>query len=329
MRSSTSHSKSHLPGLALGLLAVAILALVLSAWYSLRLNPEMRFFRHLCTVKLAWARAMDTNAVKAVFLGGSSCGTSIDPDRLQRQHNLPSVNFGLGASMGPLVLSRAGLSVTRPGDTLVVALEPELLAGAAEPTPFAAQVSLASGHPEWLEPLPDFPNHSLVRAAVALRPGGWHIFTLVGKVVMGRSLYRYATNEVHASGWHEVKSRMPVSPRGSLAEVSPDGHALLASLRQWAGSHSNSICYSLPVFYEQPAAAESRRKANARWLISVIEHMPVLKDPRLGVDTNQMHFADTALHPTRAGAHQRTDELAAQLKAQSFWTAAELERIAD
>lgn len=38
-------------------------------------------------------------------------------------------------------------------------------------------------------------------ALLALRPGGYHVFTLLGKLVQGRPLYRYNTAEVRPSGF--------------------------------------------------------------------------------------------------------------------------------
>ena len=75
---------------------------------------------------------------KLVIYGGSSCLFGIDAERLLHTHQMPAVNLGRGAGMGASVLTLAALQYTRPGDTLVAALEPSLLTGSLEPPRSAA-----------------------------------------------------------------------------------------------------------------------------------------------------------------------------------------------
>lgn len=326
MPSSTLHS-NRVPRLAALLLAVALGVLILAGLYSVCGNPEVRFLHHLWSVKSRWAQAMSTNATRVIFFGGSSCGTAVDPERMLAGHGVPAVNMGFGAALGPAVLSRAAMSLTRPGDTLVIALEPELLGASAEPMPLGAQFSVAVGHPDWFQSIPGTPPCRPAHAALHLRPGGWHVFTMIGKIVWGLPLYRYSPEEVHPGGWHEVRTRLPVTDGPPWPALSPDGRTLLRYLKRWADDQRVQIFYSLPVRFAEASSAPAARKASAQWLLTVIDHVPVLKDPALGVDTNRSDFADMHLHLNRAGAHDRTDQLARQLRSRSVWTAAELQAI--
>jgi hypothetical protein len=326
MHSSTSHSR---PRLALKLALVALLAWAGSVAYSLRVNPEVRFFRAALDAKHAWASRIDAQRTnKTVFFGGSSCGTSIDPERLLARHGLPAVNYGFGAGMGATVLARCALSATRQGDTLVVALEPGLLSDTAEVPSLGAQFSAAAGHLEWVKSFPGQPEQPPARGVVNLRPGGRHTFTLLGKLIQGKPLYRYSVREIHPGGWHEVLARGPISPVTAPDEISPDGRALLRALRHWGETNRVRVLCSLPLNFCPDSMRDDQARARARWLITVTEFLPVLRDPDFGLNNRIEWFADMHLHPTREGAAHRTDSVAAQLKSGATWSREELQRLA-
>ncbi len=325
MPSSTSHSKRRVPRLALGLLAVAVGAWALSALYMVRLNPELRFISAMVQTNRAWTASMDAaHSNKVVVYGGSSCATSIDPERLLEQHHLPSVNFGFAAGIGAPILTRAALSVTRPGDTLVIALEPDLLHESGPPPALGVQFAMLAGRLDWLREFPGQPHVSPARVPVDLRPGGRHAFTLLVKLITGKKLYRYDLDELHPGGWQEIRSRFPMTAVEPPSGMSPQGKALLVALREWGRTNRVQVLYSQPRGYVEPAQEARFRSLNARWLLSVAEVLPVLKDRALGTDSDADHFADMNWHPNRVGAGQRTDELARALKAREFWTAEEL-----
>jgi len=74
----------------------------------------------------------------------------------------------------------------------VAALEPALLTQPLETTAFGIQFSFAVGHPEWVEaPALEGRRRSRVSALLTLRPGSYHTFTLLGKLLGGKPLYRY------------------------------------------------------------------------------------------------------------------------------------------
>ena len=94
-------SRDQVPWVALRLLTVAVLAWASSAAYALYLNPEIAFFKHGARLKHAWAEKLNREYTrKVVVFGGSSCGVSIDGERMLDHHGLPTVNMGLGAGMG-------------------------------------------------------------------------------------------------------------------------------------------------------------------------------------------------------------------------------------
>ncbi len=200
MRSSTLPSSATIPSFAVLLLAVAMASLGLSAFYTLRLNPELNYFRGTDRVKTAWADKMTREyGTKLVVYGGSSCEFGIDTERLLRKHQMPAVNLGRGAGMGASILTQAALQHARPGDTLVAAVEQSLFNESLEPPSLGVQFSVATGHPEWVTH-PAVGTNSLPWLSVLLnlRPGGYHALTMLGKVAGGKPLFRYQISDVPA-----------------------------------------------------------------------------------------------------------------------------------
>src|SRR5689334_1425237 len=148
MASSTLHSRPRWPRRALGLLAVAVALWGACAAYTLRVNPEIQFYRSGHEKKQQWLAQLRAEfPTNILVLGGSSCATSIQGSRLRSQHGLPVANLGLGAGMGTTVLTHYALDVLRPGDTLIVALEPGMLISPVEMEPLGVQFALAIGQP--------------------------------------------------------------------------------------------------------------------------------------------------------------------------------------
>ena len=328
MASSTSPSNPAVPWLAVRLLGVALAAWVVGAIYTLRVNPEIAFFRRGHAVKQSWAKTLEPQPPpKIVVFGGSSCATSVDGERLLREHGLPVLNLGLGAGMGAKVLTRYALPVLRPGDTLIMAMESDLMTGPLTIPTLGVQFSLATGQWNLLRD-PDRVDWST--SLLSLRPGGYHGFTLLGKILLRQPLYRYSPDEFHASGWHEVVVKRPIpDPVASASRLSEDMKVWLIFIRDFCAQRGVRVAYTLPWGYCPPEQLAAYHRDNARFLQQVAEFLPVLKEPSLGAHSVREHYADTSLHLTATGAALRTDELARQIKAWSTWSPAELaQRIA-
>ncbi len=329
---STSPFSRRVPWFVVQLLAVALLTGMATAFYTLRLNPEVNYLRGSDRIKRAWARKMTLeHGAKTILFGGSSCEFSIDPEQLLERHGLPAVNLGRNAGLGASVLIEATLIETRPKDTLVMAIEPTLLTGPAEIPMLGVQFSFALGHPEWvLTPRFGGPRKSWPAALLALRPGGYHVFTLLGKLVQGRPLYRYNTAEVRPTGFHQTPVRTPLTSLTSHAgHLAPDARVLLEALAQWCRSNQVALCYSLPWRYTPTNAVPAYQRLNAGLLCEIAEYCPVLRDEQLGAHVVLGHFADTEFHLNEPGASLRTSQLGDQLKSGRFWTRDELRQRAE
>jgi hypothetical protein len=318
------------PRVGLLLLITAVVTWSAGAVYSLKGNPEIRFFKAAAQIKQVWAQKITTeHGAKVVFFGGSSCTFSVDPERLLKRHSLPAVNAGLGAGMGLRVLTRFALAQVADGDTLIMAMEPTILKEPIEDTMLGAQISYALHHPEWLargRSVDSSTDVPWVSSALMLRPGGYHVFTLLGKALSRKPLYRYHASDFNTAGWQQTVVRIPLLPWTAEDQpISDPVRNYLVALRQWCEAHHVKIAYSLPWTYtDQEHQAELRRN-NLRFLRQVATILPVLADPRLGIDMVKEHFADTVWHLAGVAAQTRTDELADQVKSWKVWSAGDLD----
>lgn len=320
-----------MPALALRLVIVGTIAWAASAAYTLAWNPEVAFFKHGAAVKAAWVQKLDAAGKgKIVVCGGSSCTVTIDGERLLSKHGLPVANLGLGAGMGAKALVQFARQQVRGGDTLVVALEPRLLTEPLSTPGLGLQFAWATYNRELLSlALRESSSFTGISALLALRPGGYHVFTLLGKIASGQPLYRYAPSDFNVSGWQSVSVKRDISgPPERGARLSREAVGLLTELKTWCTAHGVRVAYALPWGYCPSDQADAFRAANADYLRQVAEILPVLQDKTLGVNTDREAYADTYWHLTPPAAAQRTDAFAEQLKSWALWEPAALDRLA-
>lgn len=328
MTLSTSHSEKRVPALAVKLLLVAVGVWTMCAAYTVWLNPEVRFYTKLSAVQDAWSLKMDRDYTnKVVIYGGSSCTFSIDGDQLLRDYNLPTVNRGLAAGFGLKIPTLHALKDLKRGDTLVVALEPGQLTVTTEPTALATQFSYAVGHSDWAtRDALEMPSIGRVSSLLALRPGSYHLFTLIGKLLQGRPLYRYTVADARPNGWMVTEVRMPIEgPPGHGDRFSDDVLRFLPALRDWCEERGVRVAYSLPWAYCPEDKVEAFRRQNAETLLKIAAFIPVLKDTSFGANPDTALFADTGWHLTERASHLRTDSLGRALTDWDVWSREELE----
>lgn len=296
-----------MPRLAVRLLAAAATTWMACAAYTLHVNPEVGFFRAVHRAKLAWEPQVGpTNRI--LFVAGSSCMTSIDPVHLEKEHGIHALNLGLGAGMGPRFLARYALDRAHAGDRLLLSFEQGLLTGPVGWESLGVQFAVAIGRADLLEG-PDGPG--IGSALLTLRPGGYHVFTLLGKLALRQPLYRYQASEVRPGGWHAVSVRRPVESGRVLPEsLSPQSRQWLRELKAECDRRGVLVAYTPPWLHGSPGDAPGMRESSLRFLADMETILPVLRDEELGVHTEAGDYADTVAHPTPEGAAINTDRVA-------------------
>jgi len=330
MASSILPFKTRFPVLAAALLLTALTAWLACGFYSVELSPDVTLFKQEAALKDRWAEKMTREfGAKVLVYGGSSCTFSIDGERLMNRFHLPVVNYGYGAELGPLVLTESVMDHVRPGDTLIMALEPNLLTDPFDPPAAGVKFAFAEHHPRWvLHPAFSGPADDWFHALAALRPGSYHTFTLLGKIAGRRPLMRYSITDFNPSGFAQTKVRVKITgPPGNGPELSADARAMLQHLRTWCDQRQVRLAYSLPWGCTPPEAKAAFQRSNIDFLLQINAFIPVLKDPQLGADTDPDHYADTVWHLSGTGSALRTDALGAEIKNWDLWTEAELRRL--
>ena len=329
MPSSTLPSNSRPGGVVWRLLTVALAGWLGCVAYTLYLDPEVRLWLGAARIKQAWAEKMAReHKSKVLVYGGSSCAFSINGQRILEEQGPPVVNMGPGAGFGARFLTRWAISEARPDDTLIVALEPDLLGGDLADTTAAVHLSYALYQPGLLRDLDNSSTLSLASQLLMLRPDGNHIVTLVAKIAGGKPLFRYRTEDINPSGWMQTAVRSPADSPGPAAALSAPGCRLLKDLAAWCRQRNVRLAYSIPWEFAKPGDQVSFQKQNAAFLSQVAELMPVLKDPALGVCTNRGYYADTGWHLTPAASNLRSDSLGRQIREWNTWSRAELQALA-
>jgi hypothetical protein len=311
------------------LLGIAFVTWVACVAYTFNYDPGIVFWKQAVRIKQAWAQKMTReHGAKILVYGGSSCSFSIDGESLLEKHGLPVVNMGLEAGDGAKMLTQWALSETRPGDTLIVALEPGLLTRASEESSSAVQLSYAMGKPDWIKNIDGSPYPGLVSSLLMLRPGALTLCIHVGKILRGDPGYRYKIKNVHPSGWIQTDVRDARPDQISTPqEISPAMQHYLQALSDWCKIRHVRLAYSLPWLYVTPAHLSDFQKDNLSFLIRVSNYMPVLKDPVLGACSTPEYFADTAWHLTGQGAQVRNEAFARQIQTWDVWSKSELEKM--
>ena len=307
---------------------VAAGAWLFSAFYTLHWNPEIKVFKHAAEVKIAWSKYLDEQYTnKFVVFGGSSSTFSVDAGYALRECHVPIANLALGAGLGAKVLSRFALEELRPGDTAVMMMEPGLFASDLDPPQLGTQLSIAIGKPHHAHPS----RRIIVNERLpwrnyfaALRPGGYHFFTLLGKWVRRQPLYRYAPADFDHSGHQQTSVRRAVTPPGTMVTLSPDAREWLLELKSHCEEQGIYLIYALPWAYCPPELTAKFQRENAAFLLQMSEFMTVLREDRLGAYSTTEHFADTSFHLNKEGAAIRTSELCRALSINYFWRQDEL-----
>jgi hypothetical protein len=326
MALSTSHSnrRALVPGWTLVVVATAALTWAAGAAYTLWFNPEIQFYRGGHARKQTWlAHLRASYRTNILVCGGSSCATSIQGRRLVEQHGLPVVNLGLAAGMGTPVLTHYAMDLVRPGDTLIVALEPGMLTNPIEPEPFGVQFAIAVHRPQLtrFNDRIDWPG-----ALASLRPGSYHAFTLGAKILLRQPLYRYAQDDFKDDGWQEIRLARSFEPvTVKPLKLAATSASWLAGMRAHCDRKHVRLALTIPWVYCSPTNVTAFQRSNLDFLRDVCAVMPVLREASLGAHCVREHFGDTVVHTTPAGAALRTDELAEAIKHWNLWTIPEID----
>jgi len=311
------------PRLTLILLMTALGAWGTGALYTWFVDPEMKFWAAAARQKLDWVEMMRAKHGYVIgIVGGSTTTFGIDAEYIEAEYGLPVANLGLHFGMGPACVG-FGLCALKEGDVLVLSLEPAMLVGEKPgATPIGTKLGLLLGRPEmngWAD------GHSIfskIQSLGRIQPGGYHVATMVGKLVLGQPLYRYKVDDMRPGGLQTTSKRtfstngISVAPQKDTMALSTSGEAFLERIATEAEKRGVRVLYLLPWSYCAPELAVQRREVNETFLEAVSRRVPTLLEQSLGVHETITDFSDSAQHLTADAARMRSRSLAEALRDQ-------------
>jgi hypothetical protein len=306
------------PRLSLLLLTTAIVAWSAGAMYTWFADPEMKFWAAAAKQKLDWVEKMrEKHGYVIGVVGGSTTMFGIDAEYIEREHGLPITNLGLHVGMGPAALIGIGLSSLRRGDTLVLSLEPGILTEEyAETSKLGSKLSFILGKPEMLTLGEHGGNLPAIKSLADLSPGGYHVMTMLGKLVMRMPPYRYSIENLRPGGLQVTEERrdfttsMDLSNPSGKRHISKQGVEILNAAVSAANARGIDVVYALPWSYWPVETADERRAANALFTDAVAQIVPVLCEQSWGVHSELADFSDSGQHLTADASMVRSASLA-------------------
>ncbi|HEX4140418.1 MAG TPA: hypothetical protein VHY09_08730 [Candidatus Methylacidiphilales bacterium] len=293
-------------------LATMVAAWLACAFYTFEFDPELGTIHYVYRQKLAFARQLDQSPTpKMVFAGGSSCAHQINTELLNGTYRLPSVNLGQNAGLGFYVNTAIGISQVRPGDSLVLAIEPSTFADATI-TKLGYEFTATTRVPKLRAGLAILGANFTRREEInAMRPGLYHLVTLMAKIALRQPLDRMKPTDLKPDGYEDVTDRRNlVGLQAGPVELPPATQQALRQLVTWAAQNHVRVAYLMPWGYYHPGDEAKARIYNREFLLKMASIMPVLRDEKLGVWDRVQDFADTEVHLDPDGAARRTEYLA-------------------
>lgn len=300
------------------IIAAALLAYGLGVWLTVAANPEVEFWSEVVERRdrdLEAVRAANPATRMLLFTGGSSCAFSIDPRVIEAQCGLPAVNLGLPASTGRSYILHQALVRARPGDILVVCLEPDFLAypdQEGSPSKLGLALALKQGEVHGAAGWDTFDTRVTPGQFLSLtRPGGRYLMTLAGRTLTGKG-YRYMVDGID---YHGLIRTDLVNPNPewpgipTSTQLDPVARQFLKAFIATATDRGVQVVYSMPWQLNHPDHAGASRAAKQALLLEISDLMPVIDDGYAGVSSNQDHFSDSLLHLSRTGVQLRTAAL--------------------
>jgi hypothetical protein len=303
------------------LLAV-IFSFVSGAWVMISANPEVSFWLDVANKRdreLKRWRAQDPGKPCIIFAGGSSCAFSVRPDIIQASTGLKTFNYGAAAGSGSKFLIDQALQRCRKDDFLVIALEPHFLVQDCrnKPTQLGISLAVAKGSPNLAVGGATFDSQvSPIEFCNFLRPGARYSATWTAKALRGDMSYRYSADNYREGGWLETDYSKGTIVSGGLLppqRLTKAGEEILKTATLSARSRGIKVAYSLPWLLSDPHHENANRENNRNLIHQVMQILPVLDDPAMGVASLPNLYSDTEYHLNAVGAKKRSEILASAL----------------
>ncbi len=302
--------------------------------FNVYFNRDFIFFSKLVDASTNWEEKLrKTHPRVYVIAGGSSTRTGVDPQLILDEFNIPIVTASLGAGYGMDGNLELALTHLRAHDTLIIAMEPLLIAKSAKsmlPAMGAKMLLKMRGLDLYRSPFLDINSSNFLYPFSGNSPA---IASHIAKTLTEEEGKRYSYDEhsiIHQSGWMEVTRSKRRHHRATIPDhakdldvysLNNDARLSFQRVLEYAKANQIGVIALVPRFY-----ADESARANTLWLSLSLTRMgiPVLYDKKMGVETDVTLMADTVNHLKAEGMRDNSREIGANLRDQRFWTEKEL-----
>lgn len=276
------------------------------------------------------ARAASIHEPKLLVVGGSATLFGVNARLLEKQLGVPTVNFGTHAALGTAYILDLARRAAKPGDTVLLTLEFELLElSRVKVQKLASTIFLdylIARDPDYFRSLPlwmqldmamRLPTHRIEEGLHNKRhpppPPTYPEFTVYDP----RLVDDYGDMTGHVAARIPPDAPKELQTSGILARGLPEKAAGLDEIRDfcaWARRHGVRVLATFPNICHQPAydtpkTAETAQAIKAFYRKLGVPFVGTLKDVMLPRD----EFFDTNYHLTKEAAADRTRRLATNL----------------
>lgn len=277
---------------------MAMIGSVISILLTVVFNPEVEFWSERFESKDKEISVIAEP--KVIFIGGSSCTFSVDPDTVDDIIGRPSYNFGGSAYMGaPYMFERVKPHIGK-GDIVVVGYEPEILRnfGRFNYSPLGPRMAVRDMDLEIATEL-GLGVDTLPEWFKILRPGLRNTVVIAGRLVKGGKAYTYGSEDLKSKGRIELqKIEYRIGPQRELEfnDLEDGVVRFLGEVMKFCESKGAHCIYTIPWQGTDVNFVGENREIRKRFLSEISRIMPVIPDSSVGVISGDKGFSDTAYH---------------------------------
>ena len=278
--------------------------ILLAYYFAMYADPEMYLYAKTLPAKHKQASMYNEN--KIIFIGGSSCAHSIKPDLFIKE-NLPCVNMGYHAGAGAPFITVNGLSVAKPGDTIIYAMEPRLLQNNESISRVGLVGALALGNP-FLANGGFLAERKLsfFDIIIHLRPGAWRLTKSLFISVFNINVHKYTYTDEHFWMTNTRSIAEPADSFGDYDGLNKKQLALIERFVDRCNKQDIKVIAAIPWRLCRMNDVPTSLEWDQDYAAELSYYLPVLMEKRSAVITDKRLFSDTYYHLNRCGAQERT-----------------------
>lgn len=307
-------------------LSAYIIGVVWNYVFNYYLMPDFRFWTRCAEASDHWAEQLRQSPQPCfVFAGGSETRTTVDPQQLWDEYGIRAINAAEQAGYGGVCNVEVATPYLRTGDTLIISLSGYNLS--AMPRKTGIRFAWNRMKCAMFEDGMLSPTYRNLRTIIAGDSGSLALCVIKGLFSDEPVCHFERDAVIHPSGWMEVRmdDEWKRPPAGfSARQLHPLSSSALEGIQRLNAACRKKGSQLLLMVHLSHAAPEARAAEAFEALSAIQQGFRVLKDERLGCETQGNLFAETANHQNAAGVRKHMHIIGYALKHQLYWTEDEL-----